>query len=50
MGIKGSNRPDGYNKTPESFGETLNAFAQYVADNFATSKDNHQRSRIMNHK
>ena len=44
MGIKGNNGPEGYNKTPESFGETLNAFAQYVADNFGTSKDNHQRS------
>ena len=36
--------PEDYNKTPESFGEALNAFAQYVADNFATSKNNHQRS------
>ena len=38
LGIKGHNKPEGFNKTPEGFRETLSVFAQYVADNFGSSK------------
>ena len=38
MGMGTVNKPEGFNKTPEGFAETLNAFTQYVVDNFRGSK------------
>lgn len=37
MGIKGHGQPEGFNKTPVGFQATMNAFAQYVADNFGSN-------------
>ena len=38
MGISGQGQPEGFNHTPEGFAPTLTAFAQYVTDNFGSSK------------
>ena len=48
MGIKAFGKPEGFNKTPEGFAETLTAFAQYVADNFGRSKYHYQGHRVKN--
>ena len=38
-GVQGrQGQPEGFNKTPLGFAETLNAFAAYTQDNFGTSK------------